>query len=90
MNNWAQVSYSIWQIHCCLFSTLSNHVGEWSGGAKVLGKLSVPGRPTNLDNGRARAYCACSMCGRGLFGHIFSGLSFLCSFSLSWRQPDID
>ena len=21
----------------------------WSGGAKVLGKLSVPGRPTNLD-----------------------------------------
>ena len=24
----------------------------------VLGKLSVPGRPTNLDNSRARAYCA--------------------------------
>ena len=21
----------------------------WSGGAKVLGKLPVPGRPTNLD-----------------------------------------
>ena len=21
----------------------------WLGGAKVLGKLSVPGRPTNLD-----------------------------------------
>ena len=26
----------------------------------VLGKLPVPGRPTNLDNSRARAYCACS------------------------------
>ena len=35
----------------------------WSGGAKVLGKLSVPGRPTNLDYRRARAYCACSRCG---------------------------
>ena len=35
----------------------------WSGGAKVLGKLSVPGRPTCLDDGRARAYCACSRCG---------------------------
>ena len=23
-------------------------------------KLSVPGCPTNLDNSRARAYCACS------------------------------
>ena len=28
----------------------------WSGGAKVLGKLPVPGRPTNLDYSRARAY----------------------------------
>ena len=43
----------------------------------VLGKLSVPGRPINLDNSRARAYCACSRCGWGLFGHFFSRLSFL-------------
>ena len=35
----------------------------WSGGAKVLGKLSVPGRSTSLDDSRARAYCACSRCG---------------------------
>ena len=55
----------------------------WSGGAKVLGKLSVPGRPTSLDDSRARAYCACSRCGWGLFGHFFSRLSFLFSFSLS-------
>ena len=34
----------------------------------VLGQLPVPGRPTNLDYSRARAYCACSGCGWGLFG----------------------
>ena len=55
----------------------------WSGGAMVLGKLPVPGRPTNLDYSRARAYCACGRCGWGWFGHIFSRLSFLFSFSLS-------
>ena len=55
----------------------------WSGGVKVLGKLPVPGRPTNLDHSRARAYCAYSRCRWGLFGHIFSRLSFLSTFSLS-------
>ena len=49
----------------------------------VLGKLPVPGRPTNLDKSRARAYCACSRCDRGLFGHFASRLSFIYSFSLS-------
>ena len=49
----------------------------------VLGKLKVPGRPANMDYGRARAYCPCSRCGWGLFGHFFSRLSFLFSFSLS-------
>ena len=55
----------------------------WSGDAKVLGKLPVLGRPTNLDYSRARAFCACSRCRWGLFGHFFSHLSFLFSFSLS-------
>ena len=49
----------------------------------VLCKLPVLGRPTNLDKNRAWAYCACSRCGWGLFGHFFSRLSFLSSFSLS-------
>ena len=49
----------------------------------VLGKLPVPGRPAYLDNSGARAYCACSRCGWGVFGHFFSGLSFLFSFFLS-------
>ena len=49
----------------------------------MLGKLPMPGRPTNMDYSRARAYCACSGCGWGLFGHFYSRLSFLFSFSLS-------
>ena len=44
----------------------------------VLGKLPVPGRPTNLYKSRARAYCTCSRCGWGLFGHFFS---LVCHFS---------
>ena len=48
----------------------------WSGGAKVLSKLSVPRRPTRLDDSRARAYCACSRYGWGLFEHFFSHLYF--------------
>ena len=61
----------------------SSKEGGGSGGAKVLGKLPVPGRPTNLAYSRARAYCAFSRCGWGLFGHFFSHLSLLFSFSLS-------
>ena len=63
----------------------------WSGGAKVLGKLSVLGRPTSLDDSRARAYCACSRCGWGLFGHFFlSSIFSLFFLSLFGRRPDID
>ena len=49
----------------------------------VLGKLPVPGASYDLDISRARAYCACSRCGWGLFGHFYSHLSFLSAFSLS-------
>ena len=56
----------------------------------VLAKLPVPGRPTNLDDSRARAYCACSRCGWKLFGH-FSLLYLFTSFlALCGRRPDID
>ena len=70
--------------------------GGGLGGATVLGKLPVPGRPTNLDNSRARTYCACGRCGSGLFRHFFSRLSFLSTIislfflPLSERRPDID
>ena len=45
---------------------------------------SVPGRPVSLDNGRARAYSACSMCGWGQFGYFFlSSIIFLFLLPLS-------
>ena len=40
----------------------------------VHGNFPVPERPTNLDYSMARAYCAISRCGSGLFGHFFSCL----------------
>ena len=68
----------------CCFSHLGIEANRgWSGGAMVLGKLPVPGRPTNMDYSRARAYCACSGCGWGCLDVFFSRLSSLSSFSLS-------
>ena len=51
----------------------------------VLGKRPVLGRPTNLDNSGARAYCACSRCGRGCLDIIFSRLSLLFFLSSVWE-----
>ena len=59
--------------------TNQSNIRGWSGGAMVLGKLPVPGRSTMWT----RAFCTCSRCGWGLFGHFYSHLSFLSSFSLS-------
>ena len=58
--SWLCVSFmNVYQSVCDLLSR------GWSGGAKLLGKLSVPGRPTNSDNSNTRACCACSRCGWG-------------------------
>ena len=38
--------------------------------------LAAGGRPTNLDNDRARAYYVCSRCELGLFGYFFSACHF--------------
>ena len=55
----------------------------WSGGAMVLGKLPVPGRPTIwMIVGQGPIALAVGA-GGGLFGHFYSPLSFLSSFSLS-------
>ena len=68
----------------------------------MLGKLVVPGRPTNLnnsrasrcqtnlDNSRAKTYCARSKCGWGLFGHFLSSIISHFFGTLSERRPDID
>ena len=51
----------------------------------VLGKLPVPVHRgiINLDDSRTRASCTCGGCGWGVFGHHYSQISFLSSFSLS-------
>ena len=76
-----------------MFSTFVSKATGGSGGAMVLGKLSVPGRPTYLDLSRARAYCTCSRCGGGggcsdIF--FFSSVISYFFLPLSWRRPDID
>ena len=55
----------------------------WSGGAMVLGKLPVPGRPTIwMIVGQGPIVLAVGA-GGGLFGYFYSRLSFPSSFSLS-------
>ena len=55
----------------------------WSGGAMVLGKLPVPGRPTFwIIVGQGLIALAVGA-GGGCFGHFYSPLSFLFFFSLS-------
>ena len=61
----------------------------WSGGAKVLGKLPVPGRPTDLDYSRARAYCASGRCGGG-WTFFLSSITSLFFLPLSGKWTDID
>ena len=70
----------------CNYAPRSGGGGGGSGGAKVLGKLPVPGRPTYMNYSRASAYCACSGCGWGCLD-IFTLISFL---PLSGRRPDLD
>ena len=57
----------------------------WCDGA---GLTSSSGASYTMDYSRSRAYCTCSRCGGGgggggLYGHFYSHLSFLSSFSLS-------
>ena len=54
----------------------------------VLGKLPVPGYPTNLDYSRARAYSAFSRRGCELFGH-FSPVYHFSFYSPSSRDGPI-
>ena len=64
-------------------------VGErWSGGAMVLGKLPVPGRPTIWIT-VGQGPIALAVGAAGGFLDIFT-LPYLFSSSLSGRRPDID
>ena len=57
---------------------------------KPTNQPSSAGASYNFDYCRARAYCACSRCGWGWFGHFYSHLSFLLFLPLFGRWPDID
>ena len=50
----------------------------------VLGKVPVPGRPTNLDYSRARAYCACSGRGWGCLNIFSLNCHFPLLFPVLW------
>ena len=55
----------------------------------MLGKFSVPGRPTGLADNRARANCACSKCGFVWTFFLSSILSSLFFLPLFGRRPDL-
>ena len=61
----------------------------------VLGKLPVPGRPTNLDYSWVRAFYACSSTfaadvGGVVWPYFLSFIISLFFLPLSGRRPDID
>ena len=57
----------------------------WSGGAMMLGKLPVPGRPTILITVGQGLIALAVGAGWGWFGHFYYHLSFLLlSLSLGW------
>ena len=60
--------------------------GGWSGGAMVLGKLPVPGRPTVwIIVGQGPTALAV-----GVWTFFLSSIIFLSFLPLSGRRPDID
>ena len=54
------------------YKYFSHNAIPTEGGREVLGRFPMPGRPTNLDNSRARAYCTCSRCEWGCFDILLS------------------
>ena len=60
------------------------------GGAKMLGKVSMPGRPTNLDNSRQWSVALAVGAGGGCLDIFLLSIISLCFLLLSGRRPDID
>ena len=63
---------------------LNGPLRGWSGGAKVLRKLSVPGRPTNLDNSR-QGPIALAVGSAGIVWTFFSSVFSLFFLPLRYR-----
>ena len=72
--------------------SFSNELQILSGRGSGVGRCNcaVVRRPTNFDNSRARAYCACSRCGLGWCRLFFlSSIISLFYLPASGRRPDI-
>ena len=86
------VNLSIMYIHIILLENGSYSLNR-EGGGRVVRWCWVNFQcqaPYNFDYSRARAYCACSRCGWGWFGHFYSNLSFVFFLPLFGRRPDIE
>ena len=63
----------------------------WSGGAMVLGKLPVPGRPTIwITVGQGPTALALGVGGGFVWTFLFSSILSLLFLPLFGRRPDID
>ena len=77
------------------WSTINRLNRGWSGGAMVLGKLPVPGRPTifiTVGQGPIALAVGAGVCvcgGGGGFGHFYSHLSFLFFLPLFGRHGPV-
>ena len=86
----------LWEMRTCSLNTgCLLHRADHYGKFYCPGKANVSDRATVMTQQSfeylcsARAYCACSWCGWGLFGHFFSQLSFVFSSFLSLRDGPI-
>ena len=68
------------------YTEIMNSSSKWYGGAMVLGA----GASHNLNESRARAYCACNRCGWGGLDILISSILSLLFLPLSGRRPDTD
>ena len=74
---------------CAIHSDATLRRG-WSGGAKVLGKLSVPGRPTIWINVGQGPIALAVGAGGGCLDILLSSILSFLFLPLFGRRPDID
>ena len=73
-----------------LLAEESSGFGGWSGGAKVLGKLPVPGRPTILITVGQGPTALAVGAGGVVWTFLLSSILSLLFLPLFGRRPDID
>ena len=82
---------SMFYLTCTMITSVDlAHYGEWSGGAKVLGKLPVPGRPTILITVGQGPTALAVGAGGVVWTFLLSSILSLLFLPLFGRRPDID